>query len=85
MSATPQPSVEQLVVAFGEAALNLVPGGVAFAQLVPAAQQFYDMVVNKSATAQDFTVDDLQAIVDANDAKLRKAEADLAAQGKSPT
>ena len=80
-----EPSIEQLVAAFAGAALQFAgPEGMAISTLIPAAEQLVDMFRNHGAT--NYTVDDFDAIVAANDAKLRRIAADIDAQGgKTPT
>lgn len=82
-AATGQPTTEQLLAAFASSLLPLAgPVGIAASALVPAVQQLYEMVTSKPAD-QNFTVDDLVAIVSKGNADLAKLEADInAAEAK---
>jgi hypothetical protein len=78
MSTAPaQPSTEQLLAAFASSLLPLAgPLGIAASALVPAVQQLYDMVTSAPAD-QNFTVDDLVAIVAKGSTDLARLQADV--------
>lgn len=84
MSTAPaQPSTAQLVGALAQSLLPLAgPAGIAVSALVPAIQQLYDTVTSKAG--QNFTVDDLAAIVAKGNADLAQLQADVDAQGAKP-
>ena len=82
MSAVPvtAPTTEQLIAAMAQSLLPLAgPLGIAASALVPAVQQLYEMVTSKGN--QNFTVDDLAAIVAKGNTDLAQLQADV---GKLP-
>ena len=75
----PEVTVEQLVAAVAAALLPLAgPTGVAIAAVVPALTQLLDAFKNHGA--QDFSVDELVAIVQTGNVHLAQLQADRAAQ-----
>ena len=75
----PAVTVEQLVAAVAAALLPLAgPIGVAVAAVVPALTQLLDAFKNHGS--QDFTVDELVAIVQTGNVHLAQLQADRAEQ-----
>ena len=77
---TPALTTEQVVAALAASLLPLAgPAGIAAAAAVPALEQLLGMF--KAQPAQNFTIDDLAAIVATGNVSLAQLAADVNAQG----
>jgi hypothetical protein len=77
-AAAPMPTTQQLLAALASALLPLAgPTGVAVSALVPAVQALYDRLTNHPT--ENFTVEDLVAIVQEGDEALASLKGHVAA------